>query len=101
MDRDFAWVPRGSKQFTAYIAGRILVRNVAKTTLSLAEFRAQMKGRTWLDRNASALLDEAPGAGKSIEQVIADSADLIETVTVLRQFINYNGLYHHHVGHDW
>lgn len=73
-------------------AGRILGRNVAKKSLSVDEFRAQMAGKTWLDRDATALLDEAPSAYKPIETVIADSADLIEPVAVLSQFINYKGL---------
>jgi tRNA-splicing ligase RtcB len=51
-----------------------------------------MADKTWLDRDAKALLDEAPSAYKPIEQVIEDSADLIEPVTVLSQFINYKGL---------
>lgn len=73
-------------------AGRLLGRNVAKKTLSLDDFRAQMEGRTWLDRDAERLLDEAPSAYKPIETVIADSADLIKPYTVLSQFINYKGL---------
>jgi tRNA-splicing ligase RtcB (3'-phosphate/5'-hydroxy nucleic acid ligase) len=68
-------------------AGRVLGRNQARKILSV-----QMKGKTWLDRDAKNLLDEAPSAYKPIEQVIADSADLIEPVTVLSQFINYKGL---------
>ena len=51
-----------------------------------------MEGRTWLDRDAVKLLDEAPGAYKPIEQVMKDSRDLVETVAVLGQFINYKGL---------
>jgi tRNA-splicing ligase RtcB len=73
-------------------AGRILGRNQAKKTLDVEAFRAQMADKTWLDRDAKALLDEAPSAYKPIEQVIEDSADLIEPVTVLSQFINYKGL---------
>ena len=73
-------------------AGRILGRNVAKKTLDLDAFKAQMAAKTWLDRDAVALLDEAPGAYKPIETVIADSESLIEPVTVLSQFINYKGL---------
>jgi tRNA-splicing ligase RtcB len=73
-------------------AGRILGRGEARRTLDLAEFKAQMGERTWLDRDAEALLDEAPSAYKPIEQVITDSESLIEPVTVLSQFINYKGL---------
>lgn len=73
-------------------AGRILGRKQAKRTLDVADFKRQMEGKTWLDRDAKALLDEAPSAYKPIEQVIKDSADLVEPVTVLGQFINYKGL---------
>ena len=67
-------------------------RGHAKRELDLEEFRAQMAGRTWLDRDAEVLLDEAPRAYKPIETVIEDSADLIEPITVLSQFINYKGV---------
>ena len=73
-------------------AGRILGRSVAKRTLDLDAFKGQMAGKTWLDRDAAALLDEAPSAYKPIETVIADSESLIEPVTILSQFINYKGL---------
>ncbi len=73
-------------------AGRVLSRNAARRTLSEDEFRTQMEGRTWLDSDAAKLLDEAPGAYKPIEQVMKDSQDLVETVAVLGQFINYKGL---------
>jgi tRNA-splicing ligase RtcB len=73
-------------------AGRLLSRTNAEKTLSLDEFKEMMAGKTWDDRDASRLLDEAPHAYKPIEQVIADSADLVEPVTVLSQFINYKGV---------
>ena len=72
-------------------AGRILGRGEARRTLDLDEFKAQMAGRTWLDRDAEELLDEAPSAYKPIETVIADSKDLIAPVTVLSQFVNFKG----------
>jgi tRNA-splicing ligase RtcB len=67
-------------------------RKQATKTLSTDEFKAQMVGKTWLDRDAKKLLDEAPSAYKPIDQVIEDSKDLIEPVTKLSQFINYKGL---------
>ena len=73
-------------------AGRMLSRGAAKRELDLEEFRSQMKDRVWDDRNAKALLDEAPLAYKPIETVMEDSKDLVETVTVLKAFINYKGL---------
>jgi RNA-splicing ligase RtcB len=77
---------------SAHGAGRVLGRNQARKTLDEQAFREQMTGKTWLDRDARKLLDEAPSAYKPIEQVIEDSADLIEPVTVISQFINYKGL---------
>ena len=73
-------------------AGRMLSRGAAKRQLDLEEFKAQMADRVWDDRNARALLDEAPLAYKPIETVMEDSKDLVETVTVLKAFINYKGL---------
>lgn len=73
-------------------AGRLLGRNVARKSLDIDDFKRAMGDRVWLDRDAKALLDEAPKAYKPIEVVIADSADLVEPVTVLSQFINYKGI---------
>ena len=73
-------------------AGRLMSRGQARRTLSLDEFRSQMAGRTWQDRDAGSLIDEAPGAYKPIETVMRDAATLVETVAVLRQFINYKGV---------
>lgn len=91
------YIVRGKGNAAAYHtsphgAGRLLGRNVARKSLDLEEFKAQMAGRTWLDRDAEKLLDEAPSAYKPIETVIEDSRDLIEPVAVLSQFINYKGL---------
>ncbi len=73
-------------------AGRIMGRKQAHRELDVEAFRSQMAGKTWLDRDATKLLDEAPSAYKPIEQVIADSEALMEPVTVIRQFVNYKGL---------
>ncbi len=73
-------------------AGRMMSRTAAKRQLDLEEFKAQMEDRVWDDRNAKALLDEAPLAYKPIETVMEDSKDLVDTVTVLKAFINYKGL---------
>ena len=73
-------------------AGRRLSRRAAKRELDLEEFKSQMTDRVWDDRNAKALLDEAPLAYKPIETVMEDSKDLVSTVTVLKAFINYKGL---------
>ena len=59
---------------------------------SWASILDQTTDRLWDDRNAKTLLDEAPLAYKPIETVMEDSKDLVETVTVLKAFINYKGL---------
>lgn len=73
-------------------AGRMMSRTAARSRLDLEEFRSQMVGKVWDDRNAKRLLDEAPLAYKPIETVMEDAKDLVETVTVLKAFINYKGL---------
>lgn len=75
-------------------AGRVLSRGGAKRTLDLDEFKLQMeeRGVVWQDRDAQALLDEAPGAYKPIEVVMKDAATLVETVAVLKQFVNFKGV---------
>ena len=83
---------RDSHQSAPHGAGRMLSRGAAKRQLDLDEFRSQMADRVWDDRNAKALLDEAPLAYKPIETVMEDSKDLVEPVTVLSAFINYKGL---------
>lgn len=73
-------------------AGRIMARGTARRELDVAEFKSQMGDRTWMDRDAETLLDEAPGAYKPIEQVMKDAEPLVETLEVLSQFVNYKGL---------
>ena len=73
-------------------AGRIRSRGAAKRELDVESFKGQMAGKTWQDRDAKSLLDEAPDAYKPIEVVMDDSKDLVESVAVLSQFINYKGL---------
>jgi len=73
-------------------AGRVMGRKVAKQRLDIDAFKTQMIGRTWLDRDAEALLDEAPNAYKPIAQVIEDSADLVCSAIELEAFLNFKGL---------
>ena len=73
-------------------AGRMYGRNQARKNLSIDEFKREMAGKTWQDRDAAKLIDEAPQAYKPIEQVMADSKDLVRPLQVLSQFINYKGL---------
>lgn len=73
-------------------AGRIRSRGAAKRELDVKSFKAQMEGKTWLDRDAEKLIDEAPDAYKDLEIVMQDSADLVVPQVKLEAFINYKGL---------
>jgi len=70
----------------------VLSRGSARRTLNVDDFKKEMGPRTWLDRDAEKLLDEAPKSYKPIAQVMEDSADLVETISVLSQFVNFKGL---------
>lgn len=84
----------GAYNSCSHGAGRRLSRGRARRELDLAEFRQQMEGQhiTWNDRDAEALLDEAPDAYKDIEQVMADSVDLVTVEHTLHQVLNYKGV---------
>jgi tRNA-splicing ligase RtcB (3'-phosphate/5'-hydroxy nucleic acid ligase) len=70
-------------------AGRMFSRSAARKTFSRAELDAAMKGIEW--RRTDAFLDEIPGAYKDVDQVMADSADLVEVRHTLRQIVNVKG----------
>ena len=80
---------RDSYNSAPHGAGRQRSRGKARRELDVEIFKSQMEGKVWQDRDAVALLDEAPQAYKDIDLVMQDSADLVEVVTVLRSFINY------------
>ncbi|MEE6271788.1 RtcB family protein [Georgenia wangjunii] len=70
-------------------AGRAYSRSAARRTFSRDELRAAMAGIEY--RDTDAFLDEIPAAYKDIDQVMADSADLVEVRHVLHQVINVKG----------
>ena len=74
-------------------AGRLMGRGQARRTLSVDEFKTEMEaaGRVWDMHKANKLIDEAPGAYKPIERVIADSKQLIEVEHKLSAIINCKG----------
>jgi len=72
-------------------AGRRLTRGAARRSLDVSTFRKQMEGVVWQDRDAEALIDEAPDAYKDIAVVMNEAAYLVETKAVLKQFLNYKG----------
>jgi tRNA-splicing ligase RtcB (3'-phosphate/5'-hydroxy nucleic acid ligase) len=70
-------------------AGRVHSRMSAKRTFTLDDLENSMAGIEW--RHDAAFLDEHPEAYKPIDQVIADSSDLVETVHEFRQLVNVKG----------
>lgn len=71
-------------------AGRRMSRKAAKENLDLGVFQDQMAGIVSEDVNEKHL-DEAPGAYKDIDTVMADQSDLIEIVKKLRPVANVKG----------
>lgn len=81
-----------SHQTAPHGAGRQRSRGRARRELDLSEFKQQMEGRVWQDRDAEKLIDEAPEAYKPIDVVMADAAELVESTAVLRAIVNYKGV---------
>ncbi len=72
-----------SFQSCSHGAGRVLSRNKAKEKLKLSEQQKIMEGIVH-DINSTKALDEAPGAYKNIEQVMANQTDLVDIVVQLK-----------------
>ena len=72
-------------------AGRRMSRSRARKELTVDSLREQMGDRTWNADKAEALLDEHPDSYKSIDQVMADQADLVAIDHTLHQVLNYKG----------
>jgi len=70
-------------------AGRSYSRRAARRTFTLAQLREAMTGIEY--RDTEAFLDEIPAAYKPIDQVMADSADLVSVRHTLRQIVNVKG----------
>ncbi len=73
-------------------AGRTHSRGAAKRAFDIDSLREWMGDRAWNDYKPKQLLDEHPEAYKDIEQVMADSADLVEPVVKLTSILNYKGV---------
>src|SRR5690606_1520619 len=69
--------------------GRRFSRTEARRRFSADDLAKRMKGIEY--RHGAAWVDEIPDAYKSIDQVMADSVDLVEVVTSLRQVVNVKG----------
>jgi tRNA-splicing ligase RtcB len=70
-------------------AGRRFSRTEARRRFTAEDLADRMKGIEY--RHGEAWVDEIPDAYKSIDVVMADSADLVEVVTALRQVVNVKG----------
>jgi tRNA-splicing ligase RtcB len=70
-------------------AGRAYSRGAARRTFTRAQLDASMEGIEW--RHSDVFLDEIPAAYKPIDQVMADSTDLVEIRHTLRQLVNVKG----------
>ena len=70
-------------------AGRKMSRGEAKRRFSVKDLAQQTEGVEC--RKDSGVVDEIPGAYKSIERVMADQSDLVEIVTELKQVMCIKG----------
>jgi tRNA-splicing ligase RtcB len=70
-------------------AGRKMSRAQARKTFTLADLEAQTQGVEC--RKDDAVLDEIPGAYKSIDEVMANQTDLVEVVHILKQVMCVKG----------
>lgn len=72
-------------------AGRTMSRRKARESFDPASLRSAMGDRTWGTLSAKKLLDEHPGAYKSIQGVMAAQSDLCAIEHELTQVLNYKG----------
>jgi tRNA-splicing ligase RtcB len=70
-------------------AGRVMSRTEAKRRFSLADLVAQTEGVEC--RKDEAVIDEIPGAYKSIDAVMENQRDLVEVVHTLKQVLCVKG----------
>ncbi len=69
--------------------GRRMSRHEAKRRFTVADLREQTRGVEC--RKDGGVLDEIPGAYKSIDKVMADQSDLVEVVAGLKQVLCVKG----------
>lgn len=69
-------------------AGRVLSRAQAKQTLTVSEFKKQMKGIYTTSVNAGTL-DESPMAYKSIEDIVDNIGDTVEIIDIIKPIYNF------------
>ncbi len=69
-------------------AGRVMSRAAAKERLDLEEYKKSMEG-IYTTSVCEATLDEAPGAYKSLEDIIDVIAESVEVIEVLKPIYNF------------
>jgi tRNA-splicing ligase RtcB len=89
-----SYIVRGKGNADSYCscshgAGRRLSREAAKRTYTLADLKAQTAGVEC--RKDAGVLDEIPGAYKSIDAVMAAQAELVDVVHTLKQVMCIKG----------
>jgi len=89
-----SYIVRGKGNLESYCscshgAGRKMSRAQARRTFSLTDLVAQTDGVEC--RKDDAVLDEIPGAYKSIDEVMAAQADLVDVVHTLKQVMCVKG----------
>lgn len=78
-----------SFQSCSHGAGRIMSRRQAIERFRVEDLVAQTEGVTCL--KDAEVLDEIPAAYRPIDQVMANQTDLVEVVTILKQFVCLKG----------
>jgi tRNA-splicing ligase RtcB len=72
-------------------AGRRMSRGAARKAFTLEGVRAELEAQGIEARVREAIVDEAPGAYKDIDRVMADAATLVRPTHVLRQLVSVKG----------
>jgi tRNA-splicing ligase RtcB len=73
----------------AHGAGRRMSRNAARKAFTVSDLEKQTEGVVC--RKDHGVLDEIPGAYKSIDEVMANQSDLVEIVHTLKQVLCVKG----------
>jgi tRNA-splicing ligase RtcB len=89
-----SFIVKGKGNATSYCscshgAGRLMSRNKAKNVYTLDDLIQQTQGVEC--RKDTGVLDEIPGAYKSIDQVMQNQSDLVEVVATLKQVVCVKG----------
>jgi len=69
-------------------AGRVMSRRAAREELDMDSYREAMAG-IYTTSVSEATLDEAPGAYKSVDDIIEPIAESVEIIEVMRPIYNF------------